>query len=91
MADEKLDEHEGEDVRISQGASGAFPTGIDMVGPGTVRQGSGYSGSTSGDVEPGTGHDPSPYDPPAEGYMGDTTSSDEPAEEVIQIEGDSGP
>lgn len=89
MADEQ-GEHEGEDVRIHQGASGAFPTGADMVGPGTVRQGSGYSGTTSGDVEPGTGHDPSPYDPPSEGYMGDTTSSDEPTEEVIRIEGDTG-
>lgn len=90
MADEERDEHEGEDVHIYQGASGAFPTGVDMVGPGTVRQASGYSGTTSGDVEPATGHDPSPYDPPSEGYMGDTTSSDEAAEEVIRIEGDAG-
>lgn len=91
MMDEQRDESEGEDVRIYQGAPSAFPTGDEMVGPGTVRQGSGYSGTTSGDIEPGTGHDPDPYDPPAEGYMGDTTAADEPPEArssslVINIE-----
>ncbi|HZS95088.1 MAG TPA: hypothetical protein VFA78_09845 [Chloroflexota bacterium] len=74
-----------EDIEISQGAPRSFPEGDQVVGPGTVRQGSGYSGTTSGEIPTGTGHDPSPYDPPSEGYMGDTTSSDEPAEEVIDI------
>ncbi|MGH2447945.1 MAG: polysaccharide biosynthesis tyrosine autokinase [Chloroflexota bacterium] len=64
--------------------SAPFPTGDEIAGPGTVREGSGYSGTTSGGVEVGTGHDPDPYDPPDAGYMGDTTSSDEPpVEEVI--------
>lgn len=76
---------EREDVEVWQGAETPFPTGADVAGPGTVRQGSGYSGTTSGGVEVGAGHDPSPYDPPTEGYMGGTTSSDEPAEEVIVI------
>lgn len=85
--DDRSDESE-EDIRIIQEAPGNFPTGADTLGPGTVRQGSGYSGSASGDIEPGTGHDPNPYVPPTEGYMGDTTSGDEPpAEEVIDLEG----
>jgi hypothetical protein len=34
-------------------------------------------------VEVDAGHDVSPYDPPSAGYMGDTTTSDEPDEIVI--------
>lgn len=79
------EEEDREDVEIHQEAPGPFPTGAEVAGPGTVRQGSGYSGTTSGGVEVGAGHDPSPYDPPTEGYMGGTTSSDEPLEEVIVI------
>lgn len=66
--------------------SASFPTGADVAGPGTVRQGSGYSGTTSGGVEIGAGHDPSPDDPPTAGYMGGTTSSDDPGEEVVVID-----
>lgn len=66
--------------------SGPFPTGTDIAGPGTVRQGSGYSGSTSGGVEVDAGHDVTPYDPPSAGYMGDTTTSDEPEEVVINLD-----
>lgn len=78
MTDEKQ-----EDVEIHQGAGNAAPLGADIAGPGTVRQGTGYSGTTSGGVDLGTGHDPSPDSPPAEGYMGDTTSSDDPPTEII--------
>lgn len=78
---------QNEDVEIEQGAEGVFPTGSQVVGPGTVREGSGYSGTTSGEVPTGTGHDPSPYDPPSAGYMGDTTSPDEPHEIVMDTEG----
>ena len=82
-------EEERADVEIDQGAPGRFPEGDQVVGPGTVRQGSGYSGTTSGEIPTGTGHDPSPYDPPSEGYMGDTTSSDEPeVEEIIDLDPD---
>lgn len=83
-----MDDEERQDIEVHQGAPGKFPLGDDVAGPGTVRQGSGYSGTTSGGVNVGTGHDPSPYDPPTEGYMGDTTSSDEPLEEIIEIEPD---
>ncbi len=70
---------------IREGEPTPFPTGADIAGPGTVRQGSGYSGSTSGGVEVDAGHDVTPYDPPSAGYEGDTTSSDEPEEIVIHI------
>lgn len=56
------------------------PTGADVAGPGTVRQGSGYSGTTSGGVEVGTGRDPDPEGPPTEGYMGGTKDPEEPPE-----------
>lgn len=79
------EEEQREDVEVRQGVESPFPTGAEVAGPGTVRQGTGYSGTTSGGVELGAGHDPDPYDPPGEGYMGGTTSSDEPAEEVIVI------
>jgi hypothetical protein len=72
-----------EENRESGDQEAPFPTGADIAGPGTVRQGSGYSGSTSGGVEVDAGHDVSPYDPPSAGYMGDTTTSDEPNEIVI--------
>jgi hypothetical protein len=72
--------------RIQEAQPAPSPTGADIAGPGTVRQGSGYSGSTSGGVEVDAGHDVSPYDPPSAGYMGDTTASDERAEIVIQVD-----
>jgi hypothetical protein len=79
-------EERGErDVDIVQGEAAPFPTGDDVVGPGTVRRGSGYSGTTSGDIPTGTGHDPSPYDPATAGYMGGTTSEDAPVEEIIEL------
>jgi hypothetical protein len=81
---------EREDIAIEQGAPGAFPTGADVAGPGTVRQGSGYSGTTSGGVEVGAGHDPEPDGPPTVGYMGGTTSEDEPAEEIIDLNPETG-
>ncbi|HZU11951.1 MAG TPA: hypothetical protein VFB58_03855 [Chloroflexota bacterium] len=82
------EEQNREDVEIRQGAETPFPTGAEVAGPGTVRQGTGYSGTTSGGVEVGAGHDPDPYDPPTEGYMGDTTSADQPQEEIIVINPD---
>jgi hypothetical protein len=72
--------------RNDEGEEAPFPTGADIAGPGTVRQGSGYSGSTSGGVEVDAGHDVTPYDPPSAGYMGDTTDSDEPQEVVINLD-----
>lgn len=81
-----MDEEPREDVEIYQEAPGNFPLGPEVAGPGTVRQGSGYSGTTSGGVETGTGHDPTPDGPASEGYMGGTTSTDEPpAERIIEI------
>lgn len=71
---------------VDEGEPAPFPTGADIAGPGTVRQGSGYSGSTSGGVEVDAGHDVSPYAPPSAGYMGDTTTSDEPDEIVIDLD-----
>jgi hypothetical protein len=75
-----------EEKDLQNDNSTAFPTGADVAGPGTVRQGSGYSGTTSGGVEVGAGHDPSPDDPPTSGYMGSTTDSDEPVEEAVVID-----
>jgi hypothetical protein len=72
--------------RVGEEEPSPFPTGADIAGPGTVRQGSGYSGSASGGVEVNAGHDVTPYDPPSAGYMGDTTTSDEPEGTVIDAD-----
>lgn len=72
-----------DDLTIEQGAGNPAPLGSEVVGTGTVRQGTGYSGTTSGGVDVGTGHDPASDGPPTEGYMGDTTSSDEPVTEIV--------
>jgi hypothetical protein len=63
----------------------APPTGADIAGPGMVRQGTGYSGTSSGGVEAGAGHDPEEDGPATEGYMGGTTSPNEPGDEVIAL------
>lgn len=69
-------------------ARDAAPTGADVAGPGTVRQGSGHSGTTSGGAEVGAGHDPDPEGPPTEGYMGGTKGPEKPLEEVIVVRGE---